>query len=186
MILTCVHWKLSVLQKEPVLCQIRKTTQKPLFGKFVPTSLKRQKFHISKGKGLYAYCVSFWEVRCKQRFQPHFSTLGAIHPFWPFIWITCLSGLYLMTKNWKKKTKKKRTKQNIPFWNAFRASLWPSLHYWKNCNQSNCNFCQRFFFYLLFQDERFAFSRDTRDDAVFTSLTGKIPQVNFTDSVFSF
>nr|XP_058970756.1 E3 ubiquitin-protein ligase rnf213-alpha-like [Pocillopora verrucosa] len=30
--------------------------------------------------------------------------------------------------------------------------------------------------FVEFKDERFAFSRDTRDDAVFTSLTGKIPQ----------
>ena len=40
------------------------------------------------------------------------------------------------------------------------------------------------FFVLLFQEERFAFSRDTRDDAVFTSLAGKIPQVNFIVSLF--
>ena len=40
------------------------------------------------------------------------------------------------------------------------------------------------FFLPFVKDERFAFSRDTRDDAVFTSLTGKIPQVNFTDSIF--
>ena len=40
------------------------------------------------------------------------------------------------------------------------------------------------FFFLLLQEERFAFSRDTRDDAVFTSLAGKIPQVNFIVSLF--
>ena len=49
----------------------------------------------------------------------------------------------------ERKKKKEQNKTNIPFWNAFRASLWPSFHYWKNCNQSNCNFCQRFFFFFL-------------------------------------
>ena len=82
-----------------------------------------------------------------------------------------------------KHSKKQKTKQTFRFDDAFRASLWPSLHNWKkNCNQSNCNLCQLFF--LLFQEERFAFSRDTRDDAVFTSLAGKIPQVNFIVSLF--
>ena len=39
----------------------------------------------------------------------------------------------------------------------------------------NCAFC--FHFTHSFQEERFAFSRDTRDDAVFASLAEKIPQV---------
>ena len=70
-------------------------------------------FHISKGKGLYAYCVSFWEICCKQRCQPNFLARGAILPFWPFIWITCLTGQYLTTKNWKKQNKTKQNKHYI-------------------------------------------------------------------------
>ena len=53
------------MPRKPLQCAIRIL----IADLFVSMSLLRQKLHISKGKGLYAYRVSF------------FSTLGAIHPF---------------------------------------------------------------------------------------------------------
>ena len=184
MILTCVHWKLRVLQKGTCALPDTKNHSKTTLENSFPrhSNVRNSIFRRVEG---YMHTVSV-----SGKYDANSGVSPISQHLVPFILFDLLFELpaSLVCIWWPKirKKKKEQNKTNIPFWNAFRASLWPSFHYWKNCNQSNCNFCQRFFFFIMFQNERFTFSRDTRDDAVFTSLTGKIPQVNFTDSVFSF
>ena len=54
------------MPRKPLQCAIRIL----ISDLFVSMSLLRQKLHISKGKGLYAYRVSFWKVCCNSGVSP--------------------------------------------------------------------------------------------------------------------